>query len=231
MGCGTLTKIGMGASPMRMPLKRLMHERGAHATRMNHRRMTILIIAIPFIAMATAGVLVWRQYFETYHLAIVDEGKLYRDGNRGPRELATALRKVQPRTVVCLIDHDELSDMQKPEFAAEVALLKQEGIELVRIPVKLGGWPTASDIDSFLKIASDNARQPVLVHCAQGVRRTGMMVAAYQQSILGWDDKKAEDAILAFGHSERSIGDVRRFIRVYDPQKREMTETLAQSKE
>jgi protein tyrosine phosphatase (PTP) superfamily phosphohydrolase (DUF442 family) len=198
---------------------------------MNHRRMTILILAIPFVAMAAAGFLVWRQYFETYHLATVDEGKLYRDGNRGPRELATALRKVEPRTVVCLIDDEELSDKEKPEFAAEVELLQREGVNLIRVPVKLGGWPTASDIDSFLKIASDSARQPVLVHCAQGVRRTGMMVAAYQQSVLGWDDKKTEDAILVFGHSERSIGDVRRFIRVYDPQKREMTETLAQSKE
>ena len=193
--------------------------------------MAILIIAIPFVSMAVAGFLVWRQYFETYHLATVDPGKVYRDGNRGPRELSNALRKIQPRTVVCLVDDEELSDKEKPEFAAEVELLKQQGVELVRIPVKLGGWPTASDIDSFLKIASDTARQPVLVHCAQGVRRTGMMVAAYQQSVLGWDDKKAEDAILAFGHSERSIGDVRRFIHVYDPQNREMTEELAQSKE
>lgn len=211
-------KLGAASSQMRRP-------------NALNPRMAILIIAIPFVSMAIAGFLVWRQYFETYHLATVDSGKVYRDGNRGPRELSNTLRKVQPRTVVCLIDDEELSDKEKPEFAAEVELLKQQGVEMVRIPVKLGGWPTASDIDSFLKIASDTARQPVLVHCAQGVRRTGMMVAAYQQSVLGWDDRKAEDAILAFGHSERSIGDVRRFIRVYDPQNRAMTEELAQSKE
>ena len=193
--------------------------------------MPILIIAIPFVALAVVGFLVWRQYFETYHLATVEVGKLYRDGNRGERELANTLRKVQPKTVVCLIDDEELSDKQKPEFAAEVELLKQQGVDLVRIPVKLGGWPTASDIGAFLSIVSDNSRQPVLVHCAQGVRRTGMMVATYQETVLGWDDKKTKAAILTFGHSERSIGDVRKFIEVYDPAKREMTQELAQSKE
>ena len=58
-----------------------------------------------------------------------------------------------------------------------------------------------------------------------------MIVAAYQQSVLGWDDQKTKNAVLTFGHSERSIGDVKKFIDVYDPSKREMTEQLEQSKE
>ena len=72
---------------------------------------------------------------------------------------------------------------------------------------------------------------PFTVHCAQGVRRTGMMVAAYQESVLGYDRERAKREILTFGHSERSIGDVKRFIDVYDPVKREVTEELPQSKE
>ena len=77
--------------------------------------------------------------------------------------------------------------------------------------------PTTEDVREFLKVATDKQKQPVLVHCAQGVRRTGMMVAAYQRAGLGMSRPRIEDAVLSFGHSERTIKDVRKFIEVYDP--------------
>ena len=58
-----------------------------------------------------------------------------------------------------------------------------------------------------------------------------MMAAAFQESVLGYDKQKALDAILAFGHSQRSIGDVKRFIEIYDPVKREVTQTLPRGEE
>jgi protein tyrosine phosphatase (PTP) superfamily phosphohydrolase (DUF442 family) len=190
-----------------------------------------IVIAVVCGLVALAGFLVWRQWFATYHLATVDVGKVYRDGNRGPREFATMLRRVKPKTVVALIDDNEIADPAKPEFKAELETLKQQGITLERIPVTLGGWPTTADVQKFLAVATNPAKQPVLVHCAQGVRRTGMMVAAYQESVLGYDSERAKREILRFGHSDRSIGDVRKFIDVYDPGKREVTQQLAMSKE
>jgi protein tyrosine/serine phosphatase len=56
----------------------------------------------------------------------------------------------------------------------------------------------------------------VLVHCAQGVRRTGFFVAAYQMSVMGYDQQKAKDSILTFGHSDNTINDIRKFIDGYD---------------
>jgi hypothetical protein len=44
-----------------------------------------------------------------------------------------------------------------------------------------------------------------------------MMVAAYQQSVLGWDDQTCKAKLLTFGHSQRTVGDVQKFIDVYDP--------------
>lgn len=202
--------------------------------------VSIFVLAVSFAVAAGIGVtvaivlgfLIWRQWFETYHFAVVDDGKLYRDGNRGPRELANMIRKVSPRTIVSLIDDSELADREKPEFAAEVELLRTKpDITLERIPIALGGWPDDSAIARFLEITTNPARQPVVVHCAQGVRRTGMMVAAYQLSVLGWSKDQTKAKMLTFGHSMRTVGDVQRFIDVYDPTARRMVESLELSKE
>jgi protein tyrosine phosphatase (PTP) superfamily phosphohydrolase (DUF442 family) len=191
-------------------------------------------IAIWVAALAIVlggGGWVWAEFFQTYHLAVVQDGVLIRDGNRGVREFETALRKTSPKTIVSLIDDKELADPKKPEFADEVALLKARGVKLVRIPIKLGGWPTTEDVRAFLDVTTDRANQPVLVHCAQGVRRTGMMVAAFQESVLGWDDARARAEMLSFGHSQRTVKDVERFIAVYDAKTRTVTKALEQSEE
>jgi hypothetical protein len=44
-----------------------------------------------------------------------------------------------------------------------------------------------------------------------------MFVAAYQESVLGYDRMKAKDAIVTFGHGNRVTDDIRRFIDDYDP--------------
>lgn len=200
---------------------------GARKTRSSR----VLLRALLVVVIAGAGFLVWRQYFETYHLATVQQGVLYRDGVQSIREFETAIKRVKPKTVVSLIDDSEIDHPRKPQFRKEQQLLAEAGIRLERIPVKLGGWPERQDVQKFLEIVSKPENQPVLVHCAQGVRRTGMMVAAYQEAMLGYNDQQAKDAILAFGHSERTVKDVKKFIEEYDPKTGDVPAGLASSRE
>ena len=185
----------------------------------------IILIALILIA---AGWWTFWTFFDTYHLATVKDGVLYRDGVRTLHEFNLAARKTHVKTVVSLVDDQEIT--QSP-FTDELAYCKAHGIDVVRLPVPLGGWPRGEQISRFLAIADDPARQPVLVHCAQGVRRTGMMVAAYQLSVLKLDKDQAVAAIKGFGHSDRTIGDVKRFIEVYDPQTQQMTADMPHSQE
>ena len=185
----------------------------------------LLVIA----ASGLAAVFAWHNR-RAYHLATVQEGVLYRDGARSTAQFASALDTVHPRTVVSLVDQAEESDPAKPQFAQEAKLCAQRGIKLERIEVKLGGWPTTDDVRRFLNTATEKQNQPVLVHCAQGVRRTAMFVAAYQESVLGFDKARAKDAILTFGHSERTIDDIKRFIDEYDPRTQTVSDHLADAK-
>jgi hypothetical protein len=63
------------------------------------------------------------------------------------------------------------------------------------------------------------------------VRRTGMMVAAYQLSVLNLTRDQTLAAMLTFGHSQRTVGDIERFIENYDPQTQSMTQELPRSVE
>jgi len=172
--------------------------------------------------------LLYRAYFATYHFATVQSGALYRDGNRSAHEFLTALRKSRAKTVVMLVDDTEIAH---PIFVREIAQCDTLGINIERIVIPLGGWPTGDQVRQFIVIVTDKSRQPVLVHCAQGVRRTGMMVAAYQESILGYDNARTKSLIMRFGHSDRSINDVKRFIDIYDPRERQTLEELPLSVE
>ena len=174
------------------------------------------IIGLLGVGAALAGMFYWRSQ-QTYHLATVREGVLYRDGSKSIRQFSAALDRVHPKMVVSLVDDKEMSDSSKPQLADEAKLCEEHGARLERISVKLGGWPSSDDIQRFLRLVSDKQNQPVLVHCAQGVRRTAFFVAAFQESVLGYDRARAKDAILTFGHSDRTINDIRRFIDEYDP--------------
>ncbi len=188
-------------------------------------------IVIAVVVLVAGAVLLWWAKFATYHFAVVQAGVLYRDGNRGIREFSHAVERGKIKTVVALIDDGELASARKPEFGAEMAWCAAHGVKVARVVIPLGGWPTGEDVKRFLSVVSDKANQPVLVHCAQGVRRTGMMVAAYQRSAMGWDALKCKGAMLTFGHSSRTVGDVEKFIEVYDPGMGRVPEGMAVGRE
>jgi len=177
------------------------------------KAMMVFGVSVILAAMVVA----YWQHHHSYHLAVVQDGVLYRDGFKSPAQFVATLENIHPHTVVSLIDPFEAVDPKKPQLAAEAELCAEHRVTLDRIPVRLGGWPTSEDIQSFLKIVSDPQNQPVLVHCAQGVRRTGFFVAAYQESVLGYDKAKAESSILNFGHSVTTVDQIKRFIDGYDP--------------
>lgn len=198
------------------------------AARRPGARFVALVI---LLLLAAAGGMYYWAIHQSYHLATVTQGVLYRDGAKSIAQFSATLNRVHPRTVVSLVDANESVDPTKPQFEEEGKLCAAKSVRLDKIEVKLGGWPSSEDVRRFLDVVSDKQNQPVLIHCAQGVRRTGMFVAAYQESVLGYDKQKAKDAILTFGHSAHTINDVKRFIDHYDAQTRTIDGELGKGKE
>jgi hypothetical protein len=195
----------------------------------NIPRVYIWIAAIA-IALLVGGFLFWRQFYQTYHFVEVTPDLMYRDGLRDLREFNTAINSMprRPGAVISLLDEHENA---RAPFSLEHDFCRRSKLRYFNLGIPLGGWPTTQDVRNFLVLAENPKYQPVIVHCAQGVRRTGMMIAAYQMSVLKWDKQKTKDAIETFGHSDRTVGDIKRFIDIYDPQTRTVTQTLEMSKE
>lgn len=169
----------------------------------------IIVVAV----LVGAGLFLFR--FQTYHFAVVRPGVLYRMGMRDTRELDNVLRRVHPKTVVCLVSDEEVNDPSKGDFKGEFAVLKKDGITLDRIRINAGGSPTAAQIEQFLHIVQNKKNQPVIVHCAQGVERTGMMVAAYQRDVLGYDKQQALNSVKIFGKGIERAEHVKQFIESF----------------
>src|ERR1700722_19786790 len=121
---------------------------------------TILIV----IVLIAIGGGIWYAFFDHYHYAVVKNGVLYRDGIRSMHELDLTARDSHVKTIVSLVDDNEIN---QPPFTDEQAYAAAHHITVDRVPIPLGGWPDGDQIRRFLAIAADPANQPVLVHCHQ----------------------------------------------------------------
>jgi len=63
----------------------------------------------------------------------------------------------------------------------------------------------------------NRANHPILIHCKQGVLRTGLAVAIYQKHYLKMDNQTILEKMPDFGHNFRSprYQNFRRFILSY----------------
>ena len=112
------------------------------------------------------------QVSPNYYRGAQPEGRDYAD-----------LAALGVRTVINLTSDDAKAE--------EGALVEKAGMTYVQIPMTTRHAPTQSELDRFLSIVNDPARQPVFVHCVGGRHRTGVMTAVYRMTEDGWDADQA----------------------------------------
>jgi len=103
------------------------------------------------------------------------------------------LKKLNIKTVISL-----------RAFHSDQALLANTGIGFEHIP--MAAWnPEYQDAVRFLRLVTDPARSPVLVHCQHGADRTGVMVALYRIVVQGWNRHDAIREMVGGGFGFHAI--------------------------
>lgn len=110
---------------------------------------------------------------------------------------------------------------------SEQARVEAAGMRYVHIPLEASDPPRPEQISYFLQLVNDPAQGPLFVHCAQGVDRTGTMLAIYRMEVQGWSNIEAFAEMMSFG-AHRIWLDLRRFVRGYHANVRAQTQTAAQ---
>lgn len=81
---------------------------------------------------------------------------------------------------------------EKSEATAfEKETLEKLGIKYTNIPFAALSAPSDQQVQSVLKLLTDNDASPILVHCRRGKDRTGTVIACYRIQHDGWDNSRA----------------------------------------
>ncbi|MGB9892857.1 MAG: dual specificity protein phosphatase family protein [Candidatus Saccharicenans sp.] len=133
--------------------------------------------------------------------------QLYRSAQPTAKGFAE-LEKLGVRTVINL--REEKSDKEE---------LTGTNLKYYEIPSK-ATVVKEKDLLQFLKIISNSAEGPYLVHCHHGADRTGLFVAIYRIVVQGWSK---EEAILemqkgGFGF-HNTYTNLVKYLKTFDPEK------------
>jgi len=83
-------------------------------------------------------------------------------------------------------------------------MLRDTGLNYESIPVNT--WALKEeDAVRFLKIVTDPAKTPVLLHCKHGADRTGTLVAVYRILLCGWTKEEALKEMTEGGFGFHSV--------------------------
>lgn len=172
----------------------------------------IALAAVGACASAALAVVAWRRWADHVRIrnfGVVEPGRVYRSGRLTPRTMAIAARAHGVRTIVDLGAYPPGS----PEEEALARAATELG--LVRHVVRGLYGDGAGNANAYvyaLRVMSDGAGHPVLVHCAAGAERTGAAVMLYRRSVQGLGLEEAFAEALRFRHRPARNGKMRAFV-------------------
>lgn len=115
------------------------------------------------------------------NFGVVDDGRLYRAGELTPAATRTVVEQNHIKTIIDLGAYDK--DPAGERAAERTA--KALGVERHVFRLEGDGRGNPNAYVEALRIITDPARQPVLVHCSAGAQRTGACVILYRTIVQG----------------------------------------------
>jgi len=157
------------------------------------RRALLALVVVLCLAWATLS------YVGTLNgnVRVVEPGRVYRSGQLVGPKLVDVLRSRHIRSVVNLRGH-------LPEDAKlrnEWAVCRRMDIEHVDISMSAGKLPWPTELRKLI-LALDKLPRPMLIHCAGGSDRTGLVCALYVNMYerVPLDDAQSDQLTWRYGH-------------------------------
>jgi protein tyrosine/serine phosphatase len=129
---------------------------------------------------------------------------------RGSRPSAAGVAWLKRQGIKTVIN------LRRFHYETERAQVEAAGMRFEHIPLEASDPPSEAQINRFMALATDEAIRPIYVHCAQGVDRTGTMVAVYRMERQGLSNGDALAEMMGYGAHAIWL-DLRRFVRTYRP--------------
>jgi len=185
------------------------------ARNMSQRRLVGICVAGWLAIVVPGGVFAWF-WPPAPRFACVEPNVLYRSGQPCGKAVRVMRKRYGIRTIVNLRSPGKLrSDILARN---EVAAAKELGMVFINLP--FGNPSPEVQVSKFLDIMNDRSNYPVLVHCAAGVERSGVMVAAYRIRKNRWTAARAIKEMKTFGFDPAKEPDMCNLVRAMDASSR-----------
>jgi protein tyrosine/serine phosphatase len=107
-------------------------------------------------------------------------------------------------------------DLRNDPEDYEKRITESLGMQYINIPMSDKDYPSDSDIERFLKIASDQATGKLYVHCVGGRHRTGVMGAVYRYNFYNWNYDQVYKEMKDFDYYSRwGHGKIKKYVQDY----------------
>lgn len=152
------------------------------------RRVITALIAAVLVSGAAVGIYHYRRA-ATANFHVVVEGKIYRSGQPRATHLKEWRERYGLRTVVNLRGN-EAAEVYREEKTATEDL----GIRLIDIEWSARRLPGREGLEMLLDTL-EKGEKPILLHCAEGVDRTGVASAIAAMAVGGEDFRSALEQV------------------------------------
>jgi protein-S-isoprenylcysteine O-methyltransferase Ste14 len=199
-----LNTIGWLITPMLRRLRRSKKSDDAGASGQKTqssrraRRWAALLFAAVSLGVLWAGTQ-YKYYFWPKRFRVVETEQIYRGGWQTPRILRRILQDYHIRTVL-----NVACNPPEPEAAGEGTVVRQCGVRWLKILMPGTGLGTIDQLDEAADILADPQNRPIFIHCAAGVHRTNMSLAAYRLKHCGWSLHETIDEMVLNGYDRQN---------------------------
>ena len=180
-------------------------------TKFFHRKIVLSFIIVAVISGAVTWYFIY-QHKLYYHFKTVDSGKVFRSGCLSAAGLNAVFNKTHFKTIVVVRSESEVKENSDNWYTRETEFCKKNNLNFEFFNLGAGVPPNSQQVKRFYNIISNPKMYPIIIHCEQGVIRTGMMVAIYRIVKMGQTGQYVWDNMHKFGHNFNDYPQVKNFI-------------------